>query len=397
MKLFHKTFRLVVDAVMIFFFVGALWNVWALTHPSEFVPSGPNDVGSLQITVKSIEAINSTGYEIRAEELPTKFALATISPTFNQVKSQVKAGDTVTLIIKKELIDRLPALGSATLLAYGISLKDGTVIFDNSQHLPTHPTPLSSIGLFFCGISVIPALYLVTRISRRNKPASFLTSFLVAAIAFFATIGVFLLRVYAAEPTSERLHQMPAPLELEWDISKENNVLEQDFSVSKKFDYDIFIGFACILQTAGEISEIYEFTGDGRKGPYDIHNNKWATWDEYHQADQVTKKNKYEIRYGHPGTTIPLRIKIENMDDPNKNVLVIDKTFNTVGISRSLIEIPRVHREVGSVELSPGKYKLTAITMQKTSLPSVVTKTFLEILSPDDVRAPSSYPPNNDN
>ena len=155
--------------------------------------------------------------------------------------------------------------------------------------------------------------------------------------------------------------------------------------------YDIFIRFQCAPRTVDELKEIYEFTGDGRRWPYDITHGKWATWEEYRRAKELGNSEEYQIRYGHPGVVIPLHITLQKMTASGKQV-ILDSIFYTAGISRNPIEIQGLHRKVSTIELDKGIYDITAVTVQKSVLPSMITHSFLEMLNPTDVPDIRRYP-----
>jgi hypothetical protein len=70
-------------------------------------------------------------------------------------------------------------------------------------------------------------------------------------------------------------------------------------------------------------------------------------------------------------------LKLKKMDNPSGITSVIDKTYNTEGITGSGPRgISRL--VVNNVKLRSGKYRLTASTLQQTALPSNM-KTFLDV------------------
>jgi hypothetical protein len=171
MRSIGKPLLFLVDVVIFLLLLGGASNIWIMAHPNEFVPSGPDDIGSVQITVKSLNAVSSTGYEIFAEEVPTKFILGTLPPTFEKIKSVVRVGDRVNLRIKKELIDHLQGL--SIVLAYGISLEGRTNVLDVSQHIPKHTgLGFSVLDIIFYMMVGIPALYFLRRIFSRKRANS---------------------------------------------------------------------------------------------------------------------------------------------------------------------------------------------------------------------------------
>jgi hypothetical protein len=166
-----KLLRILVDLVMFLLLLGGAANIWMMTQPNELIPNGPDDVGSVQITVKSLKPVSPMGCEIFAEEIPTKFVLGAMPSAFNEIKSAVKAGDKISLRVKKELIGKLQDL--SMVLAYGVSLENGTNVFDTSQHIPKHTgSGFSAIDLAFYAMVGIPLLYFLRRLSNRKRAVS---------------------------------------------------------------------------------------------------------------------------------------------------------------------------------------------------------------------------------
>jgi hypothetical protein len=188
---------------------------------------------------------------------------------------------------------------------------------------------------------------------------------------------------------AETVPAMPTPLKLEWDVSKANNTVSQEFFVSEADTYHVMIGFMCSIESQSQLYEMYQFTGDGRTGPYDLVHHNWATWEEYHQADPFDQKNSYTIKFGHPGTVIPVHIRIKRIEVPGNPTLVLDQTLNTKGLSR--VYLDGIHRDVALIDLEPGKYRITASTLQQTVLPGFVTETILEVFGSSSVGSTTNH------
>lgn len=199
---------------------------------------------------------------------------------------------------------------------------------------------------------------------------------------YLTFISVVLL-TYSANAAS--IVTLPDPLELEWDISKENSTLEQIFLVKKYFAYDIFLRFVNFSRTKDQFSDVEKFTGYGSRSPYDLVHHKWVTWEAYRQMNPLVQKGAYQVRYDRPGTIIPIHIKIEKIDDQKNSTPLVDQTFNTEGSDNGYKG--GLHRKITFIRLKPGNYKLTASTMQKTVLPPDIFKVFLDVIPP-----PDSYP-----
>ena len=152
--------------------------------------------------------------------------------------------------------------------------------------------------------------------------------------------------------------------------------------MTRGYPYTVYIRFVAqrVPMTPSESEEFDKFIGDGSYGPYDLVNNKWVAWntpEDKKRAAEHVEKGDYEFRYGNPGTKIPVHIKIEKIDNPSETTSVIDKTYETEGVSgggpRGISRLV-----VKNVKLRSGKYKLTASTLQQTALPPNL-KTFLDV------------------
>jgi uncharacterized protein DUF5625 len=180
---------------------------------------------------------------------------------------------------------------------------------------------------------------------------------------------------------------LPYLFELPWDVSKFPSVVTQEFKVTEYYPYNFFLRFMPphIPMGLPTFHEMQKFTGDGSYGPYDTKNRKWVTWrttEEEKQAFAGIESGKYEGRYGHPGTRIPVHLKIERLGTSNGNPVVIDKTFDTGSTAGGYKG--GLQRTIGYVKLKPGKYRLTASTLQPTTLPPDIVATFLDVMTPPD-------------
>ncbi len=172
----------------------------------------------------------------------------------------------------------------------------------------------------------------------------------------FLTMGLFTNSV-EAKPIST----LSTPVQWAWVITDANSVLDQEFLVTQEAEYSLFLGFDVNPQTEEEMAQTFEFIGsDGRHMP------------------NVS------------GTMIPLHIKITALDNLSKTQPIMDQTFKTVGMSQSLLDFSTASRDIGVIDLKPGKYQITATTLQDTKVPSIVKMTFLEMVGPNDIHAPSS-------
>jgi hypothetical protein len=88
------------------------------------------------------------------------------------------------------------------------------------------------------------------------------------------------------------------------------------------------------------------------------------------------------MRPAHPGTIIPVHLRIEKLGTDHGDPIVIDKTFNTESMAAGYKG--GYQRAIGYVKLKPGTYRLTASTLQPTTLPPDVVATFLDVMTPPD-------------
>ena len=167
MKIFSKTIRLLADLLMLFILIGGVGNVWLLVQPNPIVPDGPDDLGVVQLTVKSLYQpvpMPHGQYILQSKEYATKFLLNTNPANPEDVESLIQIGNKVKVQIKRETIGQLQNID--LVYAYALTLNDGKVVFNTSQNIPRH-TSITSFELgnvILYGIIAIPALYFLLRI-----------------------------------------------------------------------------------------------------------------------------------------------------------------------------------------------------------------------------------------
>jgi hypothetical protein len=175
------------------------------------------------------------------------------------------------------------------------------------------------------------------------------------------------------------LPSLPGRVKVERDLSKENSVITQEFLVKQYWSYPMYLTFSSFSH---DLKEIEKFTGDGTVCFHDLMHDKCVSNEEYWKADPDGNNGAYEIKHVHPGTMIPVHIKIEKIDNQKNIITVLDKSINTVGMSGAYSG--GYLREIGFAKLRRGKYRLTATTLQKNNIDPIIIDSFIEITSPDD-------------
>jgi hypothetical protein len=171
MRFLTKSIKLLADLLMLFFLIGSIGNFWILAHSDQVVPTNPDDLESVQITVKSLDVdANSSMAKLSAEEYPTKFILGFLSKAPN-LESEIRVGQKVSVRIKKGIKSELPHTYS--IVTYGLALEDGTTLFDSShEFLSNRDRSMISfnvVNVVFYGMTAIPFLYFFVRILFRLR------------------------------------------------------------------------------------------------------------------------------------------------------------------------------------------------------------------------------------
>lgn len=139
------------------------------------------------------------------------------------------------------------------------------------------------------------------------------------------------------------------PFVTKWDISKKDSNIAHAFSVSMNRSYYFILSFR-IPDAEKDISQIRpklsEIVGDGS--------------------------------FQRPGISVPIHIKVE-IPDVNKisqEATILDENVNTKSLVSSGTR--NVDRKIAIIQLTPGKYVVTATTTEETSLPNWI-ETYLSV------------------
>ena len=173
--------------------------------------------------------------------------------------------------------------------------------------------------------------------------------------------------VYAS---SFSLPSIPPCFETKWDMSKKDNVVEQEFYVSKDYVYEIDMALKTVHVPASseEKKQMHEFIGDGNS-PSEPQSTSAGTpdeirqaWDKAHRAEFGDRPDKIN-----PGTIIPIHFKVERLDSGKVVETIADRTIDSAGMyaggSRGFL------RDIDGVKLRSGTYKITINANLQVTLP----------------------------
>lgn len=185
---------------------------------------------------------------------------------------------------------------------------------------------------------------------------------------------------------SETFTTLPQGVRVPWDISKQDNLLVQDFVVGTAlFDkavhrYTISIGFYPIKEPLTDEDREWLKTFVG--GPQElVYTNDPVnpvivpthSTEEITRAYALVRQGKYITKPVIPGVMIPIRLKIERIDGDRAETIMAEKVVNTEGATDGAND-----RLIDHVTLPPGKYRISIKALEASTLPPDM-QTFLEI------------------
>lgn len=161
---------------------------------------------------------------------------------------------------------------------------------------------------------------------------------------------------------------VPPAQNFKWDISQKNSRIEQVFFVKEYRTYCFSIGFSSSV--AWDYKEHQEWRKDPR------------VWDFYGEAVMGTYKNangvltKVMDKTGilipvvdpsvKGGVIIPAHLQVQSLDETDRVITtLLDATVNAQAILWYAYVVPKL---MAMVKLRPGKYRVTATTLQETIL-----------------------------
>lgn len=170
------------------------------------------------------------------------------------------------------------------------------------------------------------------------------------------------------------------------ELSHKGSSIVRDFSVwqqhNSNISFNIIVNFHVknISDASSEtlrsqaFSRLREVVGDFDHKLYDPKEHRYLTCEDV--SDQAAcwrkwygllKNGQAIMVYVHPGIVLPVHLKIEKLDGAESTAKIMDQTFITAG-AFSYGSTNRT-RDITSVNLLPGKYRLTAEAVQDVALP----------------------------
>ena len=162
-------------------------------------------------------------------------------------------------------------------------------------------------------------------------------------------------------------YTLPTYFDVKWDISKKDNQIEQEFSVTSYNAYVLSIIFSPKHPPVAdeEVRQLREFLGGERYRPYNLKTHEYmltntdeAARQVLHLADTGEVIWKYDI----PGVIIPVHFKIEKLDNGKITNIITEKDVDTGGQDENCT------RRIAAVKLHPGNYKITISTNKGVTL-----------------------------
>jgi hypothetical protein len=171
---------------------------------------------------------------------------------------------------------------------------------------------------------------------------------------------------------------IPPGFTVKWDMRRDDNEVVADFRVTEYRYYDFQILFH---STPADTQELFKFAGDGTsvlvaKDSADSDNPSVfvaTNPDNPSEREQAIAAGKYVWRPRHSGVMIPVHLRVERVS--TAAVAQIDRDFRTWNISGSFPGFARASpgglaRQISSVKLRPGRYRLTAKTLSAIPVPA---------------------------
>lgn len=170
---------------------------------------------------------------------------------------------------------------------------------------------------------------------------------------------------------------VPPSRSFKWDISKKDSWIEKEFVVKEKRTYHFDIEF----HFNGVLTDWHRFMGTGKLqypegGMFFTSDPLKPTRVSQQDAggsdrlSELYKKGLLVKKYSIPGVIVPIRIRIEEIDSGTGNRTdVLDQTVNTEALSHAGGNV--YSREISTVELKPGRYKIRAVTIIDVPLPEI--------------------------
>jgi hypothetical protein len=193
----------------------------------------------------------------------------------------------------------------------------------------------------------------------------------------FAILGGILIGI-ADWAEANSLPELPYNFSVKWNISKKDNLLIQDFVVNRRmplswftlllapirqfktvnFRYSIYIAFEGTKKPLSpqEVARINDFVGRYEYKYYTNDPNPVLVpvqEKDIHKADEMVSEGKYQIKYDHPGVTIPVSIKLEKIDKDKTKEIIPQETIYTHGSYEGFF-----NRLITKVILSEGRYRI---------------------------------------
>jgi hypothetical protein len=173
---------------------------------------------------------------------------------------------------------------------------------------------------------------------------------------------------------------IPPGFTVKWDLTRDDNEVAAEFRVTEYRYYDFQILFH---STPGDTQDLFKFAGDGAsvlvsKDSADSANPSIfvaTNPDNPNEREQAIAAGKYVWRPKHSGVMIPVHLRVERVSTAAAPVPQIDQDFRTWNISGSFPGFSPASpgglaRQISSVKLRPGRYRLTAKTMSGIHVPA---------------------------
>ena len=148
----------IANVVMGIVLILGILDTFGMSMVTNMIPSGPDDLATTTITVKSIET-TPQGFLLTSQEYPTNFVAQLIPPPEN-FKTLVQVGHKVNLSVKKEAADKLAS--TKILQFYKLTLEDGQQVFDTTNTIVSIPPDAAATAqAMFHRMIIIPLIYFV--------------------------------------------------------------------------------------------------------------------------------------------------------------------------------------------------------------------------------------------
>ena len=153
--------------------------------------------------------------------------------------------------------------------------------------------------------------------------------------------------------------KIPPGFTVKWDVGRDDSEISAIFSVTEYRYYDIQILFQ---STPANTQQLFEFTGDGSTH---VVTKESADSDSPEGVSRST----------HSGVMIPVHLRIEKISGVAEPEVAVDQDFKTWNIAGSFPGFSRsspggLARQITSVKLRPGNYRLTAKGLSRISVPA---------------------------